>query len=53
VDFTLRATTRFSGVLIRAQCGGAAAPGFSPYTPDMTFWLANNEPLNIYEHSRF
>jgi hypothetical protein len=44
VDFTLRATSRFSGVLIRAQCGGVTKPqsGFSANAPDISFWLPNN-----------
>jgi hypothetical protein len=44
VDFTLRATSRFSGVLIRAQCGGGAKPqsGISLNAPDVSFWLSNN-----------
>jgi hypothetical protein len=42
----LRATTRFSGVLIRAQCGaGAVASGFSVYAPDVSFWLSGLDPV--------
>ncbi len=47
VDFTLRATTRFSGVLIQAQCGAAAASGFSLRAPDMSFWLPNNATAGV------
>jgi hypothetical protein len=51
VDFTLRATTRFSGVLIRAQCGAAAAPMFSIYAPDMSFWMPDETTGEITDGS--
>ncbi|MEO7673140.1 MAG: hypothetical protein ABIU09_03560, partial [Pyrinomonadaceae bacterium] len=48
VDFTLRATSRFSGVLIRAQCGAVSAdPAFSLNAPDVSFWLPNNVTAGV------
>jgi hypothetical protein len=49
VDFTLRATTRFSGVLIRAQC---SAPGFAANTrtslvPDVSFWMPAQTAIGV------
>jgi hypothetical protein len=41
VDFTLRATSRFSGVLIRAQCGGVTKPQSKFSMTDISF-LHNN-----------
>jgi hypothetical protein len=45
VDFTLRAATRASGVLIRAQCGGGSASADlrNTHMPDMSFWMAAGE----------
>jgi hypothetical protein len=48
VDFTLRATSRFSGVLIRAQCGAPSAePSFSMNAPDLSFWLPRANGLQV------
>ena len=50
VDFTLRATSRFSGVLIRAQCSAAVAgPAFSLKAPDLSFWLPSPDRLQILQ----
>ena len=50
VDFTLRASAQFSGVLIRAQCGGSSRPGSSGMSlnaPDMSFWLPQNMTAGV------
>ena len=43
VDFTLRAASRVSAVLIRAQCGPSAAGGgaVSRLVPEASFWMPN------------